>query len=268
VIYARAFFDLQLQFARKVEALSERPLADVLLEYTNLYIRFGLGREFDPAHPTWQEYLAGLPGTSDLGEWTYRFYLARPGAMAGPTVVATVGCFSYARLGGERIRLHFHNAEVDGHSPLAIDRAVQRRAELAALFAEVKRTLPQPLRVVGASWLYNLEAYRRLFPASYLATARVMAGRFQHMPLWGQFLDRHGMIKETVARPFLERLEGQSSLEGLDHCFPLPVLFLEGPVQDVHDFLRSPGVTRGRCSPGGGVIESAPSCATAVTPPP
>ena len=49
-----------------------------------------------------------------------------------------------------------------------------------------------PLRVVGASWLYNLEAYRRLFPASYVATARVLPDRFRHMPLWGQFVNRHG----------------------------------------------------------------------------
>ena len=52
--YAKPFFDLQLQFAERVTALSGLPLARVLLEYTNLYIRFGLGRAFDPAHPAWQ----------------------------------------------------------------------------------------------------------------------------------------------------------------------------------------------------------------------
>ena len=42
--YAKAFLDLQLQFAERVTALSGLPLARALLEYTNLYIRFGLGR--------------------------------------------------------------------------------------------------------------------------------------------------------------------------------------------------------------------------------
>jgi len=83
--------------------------------------------------------------------------------MAAPTVVATRGCFSYARLSGGRIRLHFRNAETDGLSPLGIERRGQRLADLAALFEHVKRTLPEPLQVVGASWLYNLDAYRRLF---------------------------------------------------------------------------------------------------------
>jgi len=146
VIYARAFFDLQLRFAHHVTVLSGLPLARVLLEYTNLYIRFGLGRDFDPAHPRWQEYVAGLQGTNDIQEWTYRFYLTRSGGMVAPTVVATSGCFSYARLSGERIRLHFQNAETDGRSPLAIERVSQRLAELAALFEHVKQTLRQPLR--------------------------------------------------------------------------------------------------------------------------
>jgi hypothetical protein len=242
VMYARAFFDLQLHFAHKVSALSGLPLARVLLEYTNLYIRFGLGRDFDPAHPTWQEYLAGLRDTNEIGAWTYRFYSRRPDAMAAPAVVATFGCFAYARLSDERIRLHFQNAEPDWHSPLAIERAGRRLAELAALFEHVKRTPPQPLRVIGASWLYNLEAYRRLFPSSYLATAHVIGDRFRHMPLWGQFLDRYGAVREDVARQFRERLDRQSRLDRVDQCFRFQVLSVNAPVQDFYDFH---GVTGG-----------------------
>jgi len=39
VIYAKAFFDLQLRFGHKVALLSGRPLARVLLEYTNFLER-------------------------------------------------------------------------------------------------------------------------------------------------------------------------------------------------------------------------------------
>jgi hypothetical protein len=236
VTYAKAFFDLQLRFAHKVTRLSGLPLARVLLEYTNLYARFGLGRDFDPAHPTWREYLAGLRDPNEYHEWTYRFYLKRPEAPTAPGVVATFGCFSYSPSSSGRIRLHFLNAETDGHSPLAIDRLEQRFADLAALFEHVKRSQPQALQVMGASWLYNLEAYRRLFPASYLATAHVIGRRFQHMPLWGQFLDRHGEIKEGMTRQLLERLEQQSSVDGLDQCFPLQVLAAEASVTAFYEF--------------------------------
>jgi hypothetical protein len=236
VMYAKEFFDLQLQFAHKVTALSGLPLARVLLEYTNLYIRFGLGRDFDPAHPTWQEYLADLQDTNDIGEWTYSFYSRRPDAMAAPAVVATFGCFAYSRVSGERIRLHFQNAEADGHAPLATERVGQRRAELTALFEHVRRTTRQSQQVIGASWLYNLDAYRRLFPRSYLTTARVIGHRFQHMPLWGQFVDRHGAIKENMTRQFRERLERQSSLDSLEQCFPFQALSVDAPVQDFYNF--------------------------------
>lgn len=236
MIYPRAFLDLQLRFAARVTTLTGVPLAQALLEYTNLYIRFGLGHDVDPAHPTWQAYVAGVRATPDVREWTYAFYLKRPDTMAAPSVVATFGCFAYARPPGERIHLHFENAETEGRSPLAIDRVGERRAELAALFAHVKRTLRQPLQVRGVSWLYNLEAYRRLFPISYLATAHVAAQRFQHMPLWGQFVDRHGAMKEQPTRQFLERLDRGSSLDGLAQCFPLQPLAVDAPVQVFYDF--------------------------------
>ena len=235
-MYAKAFFDRQLTFAERVVTLSGCPLERAVLDYTNLYVRFGLGRPFDPAHPTWREYLAGLRTAADPREWTYRFYARRGEAATGPSVVATVGCFSYARLDADRIRLHFRNAETDGHGPLTADRRAQRRAELAALFAHVKHTGSGPCRVIGASWLYNLDAYRRLFPASYLASARVAGDRFRHMPLWGQFLDRRGEVKPDMTRPFLERLAQSSSVDGLARCFPLQVLTLEAPCADFHDF--------------------------------
>ena len=236
MIYARAFFDLQLEFAAAVSALGGLAPERALLEYTNLYIRFGLGRAFDPAHPGWQEYLAGLRDATDPGAWTHAFSLKRSPGMAAPGLVATFGCFSYALLGDDRLRLHFHNAEPDDHSPLALDRREQRRAELAALFAHVERAERRPLVVIGASWLYHLEAYRRLFPPAYLATAQVLHGRFQHMPLWGQFVDRRGMLREDGARQLRELVHGLTSLEGLDRCFPLSVLRLEAPVGEFYDF--------------------------------
>jgi len=228
--YARAFFDLQLELARRVSALSGVPFTRAVLDYTNLYIRFGLGRDFDAANPIWQTYIAGLSQAHDPGEWTARFHTTRPQAIDPPALVASFGCFSYGRLDDERLRLHFHDAEQSGCSPLATECRARRVAELAALLAHAKRE--GTIRVVGASWLYNLEAYRRLFPPSYLSTAQPLHGRFRHMPLWGQFLDRHGAVRESQAREFRDRLKRQSSLESLDDCFPLQVLRLEAPVED------------------------------------
>jgi hypothetical protein len=233
--YARAFFELQFQFAEAVAALSRLPLERTVLEYTNFYARFGLGRDFDPSHPRWQEYLAGLREAQDRQAWTYRFYMTRPDPPP-PGVVATFGCFSYAWSSGDRIRLHFQNAERDGRSPLAKDRCERRLGELGALFASLGQSIRTPVGVVGASWLYNLPAYRRLFPESYLATAHVIPHRFRHMPLWGQFVNRYGEVRESLAGEFRERLRQPSSLQDLDGCFPFQVLALEAPVREFHDF--------------------------------
>jgi hypothetical protein len=235
--YSRDFFALQLDFARRVSSIGGLSLADAVFTHTNFYIRFGFGRDFDAAHLGWREYLGGLREAGDQAEWTYRFYMVRPPEVGSPPVVATCGCFAYARLDASRIRLHFHDAEAGGVSPLSIERRGQRLGELADLFAHAKRTAGGSARVVGASWLYNLEAYRRLFPPSYLATARVLPGRYRHMPLWGQFVDRRGEVREKPTAELRARLASQSSLLGLDECFPLQVLGLEAPVTEFCDFL-------------------------------
>src|SRR5262245_25532767 len=104
MMYAQAFFGLQLEFAEVVSALSGRPLADAVFEYTNFYIRFGLGRDFDPRHPRWLDYVSGLRGAHDRSDWTFRFYSSGQSPVAPPGVVETFGCFSYAWLSANRIR--------------------------------------------------------------------------------------------------------------------------------------------------------------------
>lgn len=239
MIYAKAFFDLQLRFADRVEALTGLAPDRALLEYTNLYIRFGLGRDFDAEHSGWQEYLAGLGTASDRGDWTYRFYRAKPDDPGAPPTDVRFGCFSYARAGADRIRLHFLNTETDGRSPLALDRRGRRVEDLAALFDHVEQTMGLPLQVAGASWLYNLDAYRRLFPPAYVASARVLPRRFQRMPLWGQFLDRRGEVRADAAREFLACLDRASRVDDLDRCFPFQVLAVEAPALEFFDFYRA-----------------------------
>jgi hypothetical protein len=227
--YSKAFFDLQLHFARKVADLGALPFEQALLDYTNLYVRFGLGRKFDCNHPVWREYLEGLPRAADIDDWTHRFYLTRPHDVPPPSLIATSGCFSYAKTDDERIRLHFLNAGTSKHSPPGEACLATRFAELRVLFQHARQTQPATLQVAGVSWLYHLHGYRRLFPASYLASAKPASPRFRNMPLWGQFLDRHGDVRQSVAATFVERLAHQTRLNDIAQCFPLQPLALEAP---------------------------------------
>jgi len=234
----QALLGLQVEFAQAVAARTGLPLPQALLDYTNLYVRFGLGRAFDAAHPVWREYVDGLAGAADPRAWTRDFHAGRPVAGEPPNLVATFGCFSYADLDGERIRLHFHDAETDGRSPLAKDRQDARRGELAALFAHVRRTRSGPRRVIGRSWLYNLEAYRRLFPPAYLATARPLPNAFRYMPLWGQFATRGGGIREEAAQELRERVARWAPGDDLGACFPLQALAVEAPAAELYRFFQ------------------------------
>ncbi|WP_109483825.1 hypothetical protein [Paraburkholderia sp. C35] len=221
--YSRAFFELQWRFAERVAAISSSPLEVALLHYTNFYIRFGLGRQFDANHSVWRIYIDGLTDAADPVEWTWRFFLTRE-EMPPPALVARFGCFSYAIASDTAIRLHFSNIDSPAYSPLSRKRIDARRAELRALFEHVMHANPSTQRVLGTSWLYNLPAYRRLFPLAYIETARELTTRFQNMPLWGQFLDRYGNVRPDMQTYFLQRIAQHRDMAAIAQCFPFRAL--------------------------------------------
>lgn len=237
-IYPRRFFEISIRFAQKVSQISSQPLDAAMLTHTNFYIRFGLGHDLNPANPLWKAYAQGLQTAEDPIEWTYRFYLLRAQHSSPVEADSPFGCFSYTMLKGGRVRLHFHNVLPLGQSPLAASRLNARRKELKSMFTYIRQEEDLPTTVIGASWLYNLEAYCQLFPPAFTATAQMMPGQFAYLPLWGQFLDKRMHIKEDLAGPFLECIKQQSSLETIEDCFPFKVLFLESPIQEFYPFYK------------------------------
>lgn len=234
--YPKRFFEINLHFAKRVAELSGQPIEITLLHYTNLYIRFGLGRDFDATNSIWQSYLAGFYQVEDTAEWTYRFYLEQQQRVATQLHDLPFGCFSYTIVDGNRIRLHFHNDESSEHSPLSQSQSGKRLAELNSMFTHIKQDASGPTNVIGASWLYNLEAYRRLFPPKYLATAQVSSNDFPYLPLWGQFIDHSGQVKENLIAQFLACLDKQHHIKSIEKCFPFSVLYLESSIQEFYQF--------------------------------
>lgn len=234
--YPKRFFEINLRFAQRIAEVTGQSFESTLLHYTNFYIRFGLGRDFAATNSAWQTYVEGLPQVEDAAEWTYRFYLKRQEQVAPNSHDSLFGCFSYALMDGNRIRLHFHNNESSEHSPLSQDRMGQRLVELRRMFAHLKQAVSAPTTVIGASWLYNLDTYRRLFPPTYLATAQVSHNNFPYLPLWGQFIDHRGRVKENLVARFLECLDKQHRLENIEQCFPFQVLHLESSIPEFYQF--------------------------------
>ena len=70
---------------------------------------------------------------------------------------------------------------------------------LRRMFQHIKDNVSVAKTVKGNTWLYNLEAYRRLFPPDYTAQMEVNESHvFQFLSLWGQFFDRNWQVKDLL----------------------------------------------------------------------
>jgi hypothetical protein len=236
------YFDVQLLFAEVIAERTSRAFSDACLEFTNLHRRFGLGRiEGGAASPEWARYAAGLErcgSRADRLAWTLAFFVdAPPDTGAG----RRFGCFSYELMDQARIvRIHFNNRDSEGDvGPLARDKADRRRAELAEMFRFIRGRHPQARTVWGGSWLYNLEAYRRLFPPDYAASVFVPERvRLDGTSSWGQLLDFRGVVKEPVRAALVENI-GSLDVAAPWTAFPLRAL---GARAEVEGFYRFYGV--------------------------
>lgn len=236
----RDYFDLQLRFALALAERAGLDPADALLRYTNLHRRLAFGRPVDgEPHPGWRCLAIDIAQAPDQGarlEIVLHAY-ARAGAEPPPPNQLDFGAFGCNPPDADGVvRIHFSPRDDDGVSPLAPAKTARRRAELRALASHVQRSWRNARTIRGTSWLYHLDAYRRLFPPGYVAT-RVLAGpslRYSGNANWGQFLTYRGEAKgAAIARM-------RANLPDLDPArpwlvFPLPALTPEAPVAVFYD---------------------------------
>jgi hypothetical protein len=234
------YFALQLRFAEHMAARAGVPLAESLAYNTNLQRRFGLGDvEFSPTPREWVAYVTALEALASPEQrlaWTKAFYVTAPEDVPPPDRRA-FGCFSFDPADDEGVvRIHFSNRDsADGIGPLNRAKSPRRLAELKAMFALVRETQPAAMTVQGGSWLYNLEAYRRLFPEAYGASRsppeRV---RLRGTSSWGQFLDHREAIKPDLRAAFLRNIE-TVDIAAPWRSFPLPALRVAAPIGLFYD---------------------------------
>lgn len=53
---------------------------------------------------------------------------------------------------------------------------------------------------------------------------------YRHLPLWGQFLNRHGALSPEKAQPFSQRMAAAANLQAPTSCFALQPLALDAPI--------------------------------------
>jgi hypothetical protein len=234
----RGFFEIQLLFAQAIADRTSHSLSDACLEFTNLHRRLGLGRADGGSHSAeWTRYAAGLDrcaSRSDRLEWTVAFFVD-----VAPKASAThsFGCFSYELQSPDVVRIHFSNRDsADGCGPLARAKADRRKSELREMFRFIRAHHPSARAVRGSSWLYNLEAYRRLFPPKYAASTFVPERvRLDGTSSWGQLLDFRGFVKSSVRQDLLDNI-GNLDISAPWKAFPMLALGAQGSIEHFYQF--------------------------------
>ena len=237
----RDYFDLQLRLSEAVAATAALPLSEAVTQCTNFYRRFGLGRlQSAPISPEWKKYTARLM-TLETHEqrvaWTQAYFAQSPPESLPPGQ-RQFGCFSCDPPDADgSVRIHFANSDTDGIGPLSRTKMDTRKRELHAMFTYVKQAYTNVKEVCGGSWLYHLEAYRRLFPPVYGDSREVQMGnaRFQGTSSWGQFLDHRESVKPSLREQFLENLK-KLDMHRLWEVFPLPACRAHAPIPAFYDF--------------------------------
>lgn len=251
-VYPKGLFDTQFAFAKIVAERRGISVIEAVEEYAPL---------LNKAIHTEGKEKELLPGLTDdnLAEVGYAEVLKRrksyskEGLKYQDGKEGRFGCFYYRYDDATKtISPHFFNAEAEeefqdgkdvSKGPLSKEKIDRRKAELADMFRDIKGKHPDAKVVQGRSNLYNLEAYRRLYPPTY------EVGEIDYSPelwkgqtdIWGQFLGgnekavgEYGFKKEA-ADEFLEKAK-DVPLDALVDAVPMPPRTAHGNIQDFYDF--------------------------------
>jgi len=232
------YVDVQLRFAERVAEVSGKPLAEAVLHFTNFHRRLGLGVAAPGKRaPVWNELMAGFDALSHEARLKRVIETLSPAGDGSAMLLPGrfgFGCFACEAPNAEgMVRIHFGNREGrEDVGPLHHTRIAARRAELTEMFGWLAREHPGARRVDGGSWLYNLEAYRRLFPAEFGASRdpRNVPPYLHGMSSWGQFIDFRGRIRKDVRDAFIANLP-TLDMSAPHRVFPYQVLFTTAPFE-------------------------------------
>lgn len=241
--YSQDFFALQIEYTQKLAAKFGGHWTDYLFNYTTFSKSIGIGGPDSIANPVWKEYVAGVKQAEDAASWTYDFYLLHNGKHDGLPLGQTFhgcllfGCFYFGIDDGHIIRPHFIKNDPSEYGPLSRQRMQIRLDELHAMFLHVRAELPDSDMVLSNSWMYNLEAYKRLFPPQFTEKLDVAQwDDFQYLARWGQFFDKDWAIKHEMEQEFFDRLEKLDHLESLRFCFPCQILTARCHIRHFYKF--------------------------------
>jgi hypothetical protein len=235
---SRGFFGVQLDYADALAAKAGMPLADAVIWHTNFHRLFAYGNLSKTAPAG--EFVALINEIAAIRDPATRLshliaaYAGRPHD-PWPTDRFPFGPHFACEAPNEDgvVRIHFRNrVNTDSVGPLHASNIATRRAELTEMFGRVAENWPQTKAVNGASWLYNTEGYRRLFPKAFGDSHTPLVGPrpIHGLSTWGQFLDFRGHVKPPIVETFRQNLKSLDPTQAW-LAFPYQVLKTAAPFE-------------------------------------
>lgn len=235
----RTFFETVLSVVKEMCRVSGESSKEILLSHTPFYKLFNIDLLFFPENSIWLEFLEGYAKSVDPLEYVYSYYLRRQDLPS--TIEPKFGCFLYEVGVGGVIHPHFTPYHGDGVGPLDARNREQRMRELRSMFSHIKANELNIVEVAGRSWLYNIDAYRRLYPEPYVRSAYAVPSPHterlvSHMCLWGQLLDSNGGIRQKVRNWILDKARKAQSIQEIMEAFPHRVLRVRCGIKEFYEF--------------------------------
>lgn len=203
---SKDFFRLQYDFALTLASQDGISRARSLKRFAPFVFKNLFTLDTDAG--TWKK----LPGVSldSALDTAYENYLKKVDTEPIPYNEGTrFGCSSYTYDEDKKAAwVHFVNAEYDETGPLDRSKISLRKQEVADVVRSLKERYPDVETINGNSWLYSLEAYRRIYPEEYTRTLTPDLRKVvwqQGTRMWGQFLTSEGTVKTELADVLLSR---------------------------------------------------------------
>lgn len=235
--YPKEWFHLIIKYAEKRAEISNTDLIETIKSYTPVYYLIGnYDWELNKDSIYWKEFIQRVKEKEDLEEIIYDMYLKNYQEFNHKWF----GCFRYRYIEDENgdgiVKMHFLNDRTSKEGPLSSSQKENRLKELKNMFEDVKKNYPNAKYVKGGSWLYNLNAFKRLFPREYFVEMHSIHQKPQMLVIWGQFINSEWGIKKSEANEFLSKLEKANTERDLENVFELIELFPKCDIKYFYDF--------------------------------
>lgn len=246
------YFAAQAEFALKALSLGLAETVPQALEKFTALPRKIMGNKnpvkADGSH--WMETVKVLQKSTnvetptELADQLFAKYLSYPEvSLYGKPALETfngrqVGAFTHDfDAEAQAIRLHFVERIRGSKSEFGEQDMADRRLDMENLTRLIKEKnyQPNPTIVTSGSWMYNYRTISHVMPDSFRESAGPPPKMtFGGDSLWGQFVTSDGGYHAERYRSFSEKLKVASDLPSMIEAFPMPVLFLQAPLEDFY----------------------------------